>query len=55
MENTGFIEETIQEKKLPEVDSCKVPLCSCTNHSTTNGLENCCKTGAFLVPLCVVI
>jgi hypothetical protein len=54
MENIGYIEETLQDKKPQEIESCKVPVCSCTNHSA-NGPEDCCKSGAFLVPLCVVI
>jgi hypothetical protein len=53
MENTGFVEETIKEIKLSEIESCKVPV-TCTSHSA-NGLEACCKSGAFLIPLCVVI
>jgi len=54
MDTPRFVEETVKEKKLVEVDACKVPVCSCTNHSA-KGLEDCCKSGAFLVPLCVVI
>ncbi len=54
MENIGYAEETIKEPKPLEMDTCKVPVSCCTNHSG-KGLETCCKSGAFLIPLCIVI
>jgi len=53
MDNSGFVKETIKETKLSGIDSSKV-LVPCISHST-KGLENPCKCGAFLIPLCIVI
>jgi hypothetical protein len=53
MNNTGFVEETVKESKLSEIDSTKL-LVNCPSQ-TTKGLENSCKCGAFLIPLCIVI
>ena len=54
MDTPRFVEETVNDKKLAEVDSCKLPA-TCACHSTNNGLDNCCKSGAFMIPLCIVI
>jgi hypothetical protein len=53
MNNNGFVEETIKEAKLSEIDSTKL-LVNCPSQ-TTMGLENLCKCGTFLIPLCIVI
>jgi hypothetical protein len=53
MDNTRFVEEIVKEIKLSEVDSSKVPV-TCSSPSI-KGVENFCKCGAFLIPLCVVI
>jgi len=53
MNNTISAEATVKETKSTEVDSPKVFL-TCANQST-KGVENPCKCGTFLIPLCVVI
>gem|GEM_PF-5142394 len=53
MDNTGFVEETIKETKLSEIDPSNMHV-NCASHST-KGAENNCKCGAFLIPLCIVI
>ena len=53
MDNTGFVEEIIKETTVSEMELCKVPV-TCASHSA-NGVESCCKSGAFLIPLCIVI
>jgi hypothetical protein len=53
MKKTECIDVNTKEEKSPEIDSTKVPL-NCPGQ-TTKGLENSCKCGAFLVPLCIVI
>jgi hypothetical protein len=53
MNKKGFVEATIKETNLSEIDLPKVPV-NCPSQ-TTKGFENPCKCGAFLVPLCIVI
>jgi hypothetical protein len=53
MNKTGCVEAIAQETKIPEIDSIKT-FDTCINQ-TTKGLENSCKCGTFLIPLCIVI
>ena len=54
MDKTGFVEVTTKkEEELSKINSTEM-LLNCPGQ-TTKGLENFCKCGAFLIPLCIVI